>query len=78
MRLVSDDPAADPLRLVRSSRTLSNAVKFTPKRGRVEVNVATRGSSALVTVRDTGADIDPEFQGRIFERFRQQQPSPGV
>jgi signal transduction histidine kinase len=50
---------------------LSNAVKFTPRGGRIEV--ATSGSPAevAVTVVDTGAGIKAEALPFIFDRFRQ-------
>jgi signal transduction histidine kinase/ActR/RegA family two-component response regulator len=50
---------------------LSNAVKFTPKHGRVAVNLETRESLAVLVVSDTGIGIDAEFLPHVFERFRQ-------
>ncbi len=50
---------------------LSNAVKFTPKQGRIEVELNLVGGHFEVVVRDTGEGIDPEFLPFIFERFRQ-------
>jgi signal transduction histidine kinase len=50
---------------------LTNAVKFTPKGGRLDVSVVRAGASAEVTVRDSGAGIRPEFLPHLFERFRQ-------
>jgi CheY-like chemotaxis protein/anti-sigma regulatory factor (Ser/Thr protein kinase) len=50
---------------------LSNAVKFTPKRGKVRVEVIRVESSVEITVSDTGRGITPEFLPSVFERFRQ-------
>jgi CheY-like chemotaxis protein len=52
----------------------SNAIKFTPAGGRVEVRVnVPPGESSLVRfeVHDTGIGIAPEMLDRIFERFTQ-------
>ncbi|HEV8139165.1 MAG TPA: response regulator [Pyrinomonadaceae bacterium] len=49
----------------------SNAVKFTPKGGRVVVDADTTSSRVTVAVRDTGIGIKPELLPFIFERFRQ-------
>ena len=50
---------------------LSNALKFTPNGGRIEVILSLREAeeSVTLTVRDTGIGIPPEHQSRIFERF---------
>jgi signal transduction histidine kinase len=50
---------------------LTNAVKFTPKRGRIWVSLERLGSEAVLTVRDTGIGIPAEFQPYVFDRFRQ-------
>ncbi|HTV02039.1 MAG TPA: ATP-binding protein, partial [Luteitalea sp.] len=50
---------------------LSNATKFTPREGRVQVFVEKRDSSVEVTVADTGQGIDAEFIPYVFDRFRQ-------
>src|SRR5207237_10156973 len=50
---------------------LSNAVKFTPDGGRIEIRVAREGEQVRVAVEDTGIGIAPEDQTRIFEEFRQ-------
>lgn len=50
---------------------LSNAIKFTPRDGRVRVEVASDGDYTEICVSDTGAGIEPEFIGHVFERFRQ-------
>ncbi|HEY0514739.1 MAG TPA: response regulator [Thermoanaerobaculia bacterium] len=50
---------------------LSNAAKFSPRGGVVEVAVTRRGGEARVEVTDHGKGIAPEFRPRIFERFAQ-------
>ncbi|MEZ4431802.1 MAG: PAS domain-containing protein [bacterium] len=50
---------------------LTNAVKFTPRRGRVEVRLARIGSLVELRVSDSGVGIDPQFVEHVFERFRQ-------
>ncbi|WP_394835378.1 ATP-binding protein [Pendulispora rubella] len=50
---------------------LSNALKFTPKGGRIEVRLEQVGPSFEVQVIDSGRGIAPEFLPHIFERFRQ-------
>lgn len=51
---------------------LTNAVKFTPSDGRIDVRLDHADGQAQVTVRDTGQGIPPEFLPHVFERFRQQ------
>jgi PAS domain S-box-containing protein len=50
---------------------LSNAVKFTPRGGRVEVNLARVDSHVQIQVSDNGAGIAKEMLSAIFDRFRQ-------
>jgi len=50
---------------------LSNAVKFTPRGGRVEIDVANHSEHAEVVVRDTGMGIRPESLPFVFQRFWQ-------
>ena len=49
---------------------LTNAVKFTPSGGSVEVLARADGDEVVVTVRDTGVGIAREDQARIFEAFQ--------
>jgi CheY-like chemotaxis protein len=50
---------------------LTNAVKFTPKRGRVQVRLERVNSHVEIVVSDTGSGIRPDFLPHVFERFRQ-------
>src|SRR5438034_1399078 len=50
---------------------VSNAVKFTPAGGRVEVAVARAGDAIRLSVADTGDGLQPEVAPHIFDRFRQ-------
>jgi CheY-like chemotaxis protein len=54
---------------------LTNAVKFTPKGGRIQVLLERVNSYAQLTVSDTGQGIAPQFLPFVFERFRQEDPS---
>jgi signal transduction histidine kinase len=47
---------------------VSNAIKFTPEGGRIEIRV-TRNGTAVLEVRDTGMGFTAEEASRIFERF---------
>lgn len=61
----------DRLMLRRAvSNLLSNAVRHTPKHGRVTVHVDdSDGSAVLLTVKNTGKTIPPEHLPRLFDRF---------
>ena len=62
----------DPLRLGQIVANLvTNAVKFTPGGGLVQVSLARRDAFAVITVSDTGIGIEPALLPRIFDRFRQ-------
>jgi signal transduction histidine kinase len=50
---------------------LTNAVKFTPKHGRVQIRLERINSHIEITVSDTGKGIEPEFLPHVFDRFRQ-------
>jgi PAS domain S-box-containing protein len=62
----------DPGRLQQVIWNLvSNATKFTPPGGRIDVRVEQREGEVKVSVSDTGAGISPHFLPNVFERFRQ-------
>jgi PAS domain S-box-containing protein len=50
---------------------LINAVRYTPRGGRVSVNADRTDSGIVIAVRDTGVGIAREHLPRIFERFWQ-------
>jgi signal transduction histidine kinase/CheY-like chemotaxis protein len=54
---------------------LANAIKFTPKDGRVRVSVESVGSNVDVVVADNGLGIQAEFLPRVFDRFTQDDSS---
>src|SRR5579884_206932 len=64
--------SGDPERLQQIVWNLvSNAVKFTPRGGRVDVALRRVASHVEIVVRDTGEGMAPEFLARAFERFEQ-------
>ena len=66
----------DPDRLQQVVWNLvSNAIKFTPRGGAVELAVTREGSSVALEVHDTGQGIHADFLPRIFDRFSQQDAS---
>ncbi|HEX8267670.1 MAG TPA: response regulator [Pyrinomonadaceae bacterium] len=50
---------------------LTNAVKFTPNGGNVEIGLEQSGSNIQIKVKDTGQGIPGEFLPFVFDRFRQ-------
>jgi CheY-like chemotaxis protein len=64
--------AADPDRMQQVVwNLLSNALKFTPAGGRVDVRAEQDGPHVRIRVSDTGRGIDPTFLPHVFDRFRQ-------
>jgi signal transduction histidine kinase/CheY-like chemotaxis protein/HAMP domain-containing protein len=62
----------DPARLQQVvGNLLSNALKFTPPGGRIDVVARRAGATIEVVVSDTGIGIAPEFLPFVFDRFRQ-------
>jgi signal transduction histidine kinase len=50
---------------------LSNALKFTPEGGRVDVRARALAGEFEISVADTGVGISPEDQAVVFDEFRQ-------
>jgi PAS domain S-box-containing protein len=65
---------ADPVRLQQVFwNLLKNAVKFTPKHGRIMVETETSGNDQIIIrVTDTGIGIEPGETDRIFNTFSQE------
>jgi signal transduction histidine kinase len=62
----------DPLRLEQVlTNLLDNAIKFSPRGGRVEVRVWRVGGEARVAIADQGVGVPPDQRGRLFDRFFQ-------
>lgn len=63
---------ADAKRIEQSvMNLLSNALKFTPSGGRIDVAVERTGDRVEITVRDTGKGIPAGMLPHVFECFRQ-------
>jgi PAS domain S-box-containing protein len=56
---------------------ISNAVKFTPKGGKVQVLLERVNSHVEITVSDTGIGIPLDFLPQVFDRFSQRDGSAG-
>ena len=61
---------ADPARVGQIiTNLIGNALRATPRGGRIDVHVGVHQDEAEVTVSDTGEGISPDDLERIFERF---------
>ena len=62
----------DPNRLQQVMwNLLTNAVKFTPAGGYIQIVLERVNSQVEITVQDNGAGISPDFLPHVFDRFRQ-------
>jgi signal transduction histidine kinase len=66
----------DPLRLQQIvSNLLRNAARYTPRGGRIELNVASEDDSLVFRIRDNGQGIPKEILSRVFDLHTQVQRS---
>jgi two-component system phosphate regulon sensor histidine kinase PhoR len=65
LRVVADRRALEQMLV----NLLDNAVKYTPRGGRVTLLADGAGTHVLLSVIDSGPGIEPRHQPRIFERF---------
>jgi PAS domain S-box-containing protein len=69
---VEADVRVDSQRLMQVlSNLISNAVKYSPEKGAVEVSAELHQKTIRVTVTDHGPGIPEEFHARIFQKFAQ-------
>jgi two-component system CheB/CheR fusion protein len=54
---------------------LNNSIKFTPRGGKIVVDLAASGGQAEITITDTGVGMNPEILPDLFERFIQAEGS---
>jgi PAS domain S-box-containing protein len=77
---LGDEPivaAVDPDRMQQVVWNLAaNGVKFTPRGGRVSVEVEGDADTARIIVRDTGEGIPADFLPHVFDAFRQADGAP--
>lgn len=57
------------------SNLLSNALRHTPEAGTITVCIAGTAQSTVVSVENTGLDIDPKMLPRLFDRFYRADPT---
>jgi two-component system sensor histidine kinase BaeS len=66
----------DPMRLEQALQNLAaNALRHTPRGGRVTLNAGLDEGSVTITVGDTGSGIAPEHLPHVFDRFYKVDPA---
>jgi two-component system sensor histidine kinase BaeS len=70
---------ADPVRAREIlSNLIANAIRYTPRGGRVSVEAGAEDAGVAIEVRDSGFGIEPERIERIFDRFYKSPESRGA
>jgi signal transduction histidine kinase/ActR/RegA family two-component response regulator len=63
---------ADPTRMAQViSNLLTNAAKYTPEGGRIDLTARREGGQVVIEVRDTGVGIPADMLPKVFEMFTQ-------
>lgn len=83
LAIVADLP---PLRVRGSARwlqravdnLLSNAIRYSPEGGRVELRLTADDGEAVLRVRDHGPGVAPALRDRLFERFASDRAGDGT
>lgn len=57
---------------------VSNAVKFTPQGGTIDISLKRSGGNATVRVKDNGVGISPENVGKVFDKYYRAPEAKGV
>jgi two-component system phosphate regulon sensor histidine kinase PhoR len=52
------------------SNLVSNAIKYSPERGSIKVNIEDRENSIVISISDQAEKISPEYRSTVFERFK--------
>jgi len=58
-----------------ASNLLSNALRHTPEGGTITVRITDTADSTVVSVENTGSEIDPKMLPRLFDRFYRADPA---
>ncbi len=67
---------ADPMRLEQIVvNLLTNAAKYTPSGGHIQLSAGVEGKEIIILVRDDGLGISPELLARMFDLFAQEDRS---
>jgi len=75
-RAVHLDVVADGVKIEQAvGELISNAIKFTPDGGKVQVETRQDGEFCVISVKDSGVGIEPAEQGKIFDGFYEVQDS---
>lgn len=67
----------DPLRMIQLVvNVLSNAAKYTPPKGRIELRITVNESQVILAVCDNGMGMTPDLVERVFDLFAQGERTP--